>query len=259
MSLLSLRGVNAGYDQEDVLHDISLTVMRGEFLCIVGPNGCGKTTLLRVMAGLLASRGEILLHQTPLSSMKRRTVAAHVALLSQHTQLYFAYSVYDTVMFGRYLHQRGVFRAPSREDRARVREALETVGMWPMRERRIDALSGGQLQRVFLARTLAQEPAIILLDEPTNHLDLTYQVALMESLKAWLCQPERAVVGVLHDLNLALAYADRMALMHEGTIAAIGEAQEALRPQLLERVFGMDVGAFMRRALSRWEAIDPGS
>lgn len=256
MSILSLRDVYAGYDGRDVLHGIDLNVESGELLCILGPNGCGKTTLLRAIAGLMPSRGEILLNQSPLAGMRRREVASHVALLTQLSQVYFAYTVYDTVMLGRYLHQRGAFRSPSPEDRARVRSALETVGLWAEKDRLIDTLSGGQLQRVFLARTLAQEPALILLDEPTSHLDLRYQVALMEALKAWTRGQGRAVVGVLHDLNLALSYADRLLLMNEGRVHALGPPEAVLRPALLHEVFGMDVAAYMKSALSRWEAID---
>lgn len=256
MSILQLRDVRAGYDGRDVVHGVDLTVESGELLCILGPNGCGKTTLLRVIAGLLPARGDVLLGGVPVSGMRRREVAARVALLSQLSQVYFAYTVYDTVMLGRYLHQRGAFHAASAADREQVRSCLETVGLWSLRERMIDTLSGGQLQRVFLARTLAQEPALILLDEPTNHLDLRYQVSLMEALCEWSRQEGKAVIGVLHDFNLALSFANRLLLMQEGNVAACGPPQEVLRPELLQAVFGMDVAAYMKRALTRWETIE---
>lgn len=185
MSILTLRDVYAGYGGRDIVRGVSLTVDSGERFCILGPNGCGKTTLLRAIAGLLPARGEVLLDGKPIARMKRREIASHVALLSQLSQVYFSYSVFDTVMLGRYLHLRGALRTPSREDRDCVRRCLETVGLWEAREAMIDTLSGGQLQRVFLARTLAQEPSLILLDEPTNHLDLKYQAELMESLRDW--------------------------------------------------------------------------
>lgn len=255
MSLLTLRNVQAGYDGQNVLHDINLTVETGTFLCILGPNGCGKTTLLRAIAGLLPSQGEIWLDQTPLPRMKRRDIAARVALLSQISQVYFAYSVYDTVMLGRYLHQRGAFHTVSTTDRDTVRNSLETVGLWDLRDRMIDTLSGGQLQRVFLARTLAQEPSLILLDEPTNHLDLRYQVSLMEALQVWARLPGHAVVGVLHDINLALSFSDTLVLMDKGRVQGAGAPETVLRPKLLQAVFGMDVAAYMKKALTRWSGV----
>lgn len=255
MRLLTLRGVCVGYGGQDVVHDIGLTADAGDFVCVIGPNGCGKTTLLRAVAGLLPAKGEILICEKAITGMRRRDIAARVALLSQLSHGYFAYTVYDAVMLGRYAHQHATLQGPSRADREQVRACLETVGLWPLRERGIDTLSGGQLQRVFLARTLAQEPSVILLDEPTNHLDLQYQIALMESLREWSRQPGRAVVGVLHDLNLALSYADRLVLMHEGRVAAQGTPEQVLEPALLMRVFGLDVAAYMKHALTRWEAI----
>ena len=255
MSILTLRDVYAGYGGRDIVRGVSLTVDSGERFCILGPNGCGKTTLLRAIAGLLPARGEVLLDGKPIARMKRREIASHVALLSQLSQVYFSYSVFDTVMLGRYLHLRGALRTPSREDRDCVRRCLETVGLWEAREAMSDTLSGGQLQRVFLARTLAQEPSLILLDEPTNHLDLKYQAELMESLRDWASRGGRAVVGVLHDLNLALGFADRMLLMSQGEAVACGSAREALRPERLQEVFGIDVAAYMKRALARWEHV----
>ena len=255
MSILTLRDVYAGYGGRDIVRGVSLTVDSGERFCILGPKGCGKTTLLRAIAGLLPARGEVLLDGKPIARMKRREIASHVALLSQLSQVYFSYSVFDTVMLGRYLHLRGALRTPSREDRDCVRRCLETVGLWEAREAMIDTLSGGQLQRVFLARTLAQEPSLILLDEPTNHLDLKYQAELMESLRDWASRGGRAVVGVLHDLNLALGFADRMLLMSQGEAVACGSAREALRPERLQEVFGIDVAAYMKRALARWEHV----
>lgn len=255
MNVLSLSHVSAGYDGVDVVHGINLSVESGECFYILGPNGCGKTTLLRAIAGLLPSRGQITVAGKSLGGMNRREIASRVALLSQISQVYFAYTVYDTVMLGRYLHQKGAFHGPSKVDRGCVQKCLETVGLWQERERMIDTLSGGQLQRVFLARTLAQEPSLILLDEPTNHLDLKHQTELMVSLREWSRKGNRAVVGVLHDLNLALSFADKMLLMSGGQTAACGAPHDVLAGDLLAAVFGMNVKAYMQQALSRWDTV----
>ncbi len=255
MTILRLEGVCAGYNGKDVIRDIALTVESGECLFILGPNGCGKTTLLKAIAGLIPSAGAITLGASSLRSMGRREIASHVALLGQQSQVYLAYTVYDTVMMGRYLYAKGVFRAPGKADRDIVRTCLDTVELWEHRNQPIDSLSGGQLQRVFLARTLAQEPSLILLDEPTNHLDLKHQIALMEALRRWSQNGRRAVIGVLHDLNLAISFANRLFLMHGGKELASGAPEDVLKPDQLTMAFDMDVVAYMRRAFAGWHAL----
>lgn len=253
MNILSLRSIHAGYHGVDVLHDIHFEVNQGEFFCIIGPNGCGKTTLLRVIAGLLPFRGEVFFQHMSLRKMNRRDIASQVALLSQLSQLYFAYTIYDTVMQGRYHHLRGLLKAPSAMDHDTVKRCLHTVGLWEMKDRLIDTLSGGQLQRVFLARTLAQEPSIILLDEPTNHLDLKHQMELMEALRKWCHETNCAVVGVLHDINLALTFSDRILLLREGRALACGTPEDVLAEDHLQTTFDMDVAGYMKRTLAQWE------
>jgi len=219
----------------------------------MGPNGCGKTTLLRAIAGLLPHTGEILVGDRPLGEVKRRTLAKQIAMLSQVSEAYFAYSVFDTVMMGRYVHMRGGLLAlPSEEDRAKVRACLEVVDLLPLRERAITELSGGQLQRVFLARTLAQEPAIILLDEPTNHLDLRYQVELMEHLQHWVAEGERAIIGAIHDVNLGMYFCDRALVLSDGRVRAFGKTREVLTGDLLAETYGAPVMAYMQKSLRQW-------
>ena len=157
---------------------------------------------------------------------------------------------------GRYAHQTGgAFSGPGPEDRAIALECMERTGVADLRDRQVTELSGGQLQRVFLARTFAQQPRIILLDEPTNHLDLKYQVELVQELKAWAAGEGRCVVGVLHDVNLALDLADLFLLMEEGRARYFGPAAE-FDPAALNRVYQMDVGGYMRRSLQRWEELE---
>ena len=254
--MLTVENLTCGYGGAPVVKDLSFEVPAGGRLCILGPNGCGKTTLLRALAGLLPHEGKVTAEGRDLAAMDRRQLARTVALLSQISSVYFSYTVYETVLMGRYAHQTGgAFSGPGPEDRAIALECMERTGVADLRDRQVTELSGGQLQRVFLARTFAQQPRIILLDEPTNHLDLKYQVELVQELKAWAAGEGRCVVGVLHDVNLALDLADLFLLMEEGRARYFGPAAE-FDPAALNRVYQMDVGGYMRRSLKRWEELE---
>lgn len=256
MTMLKVEHLTCGYGGAPVVKDLSFEVPAGGRLCILGPNGCGKTTLLRALAGLLPHEGKVTAEGWDLAAMDRRQLARTVALLSQISSVYFSYTVYETVLMGRYAHQTGgAFSSPGPEDRAIALECMERTGVADLRDRQVTELSGGQLQRVFLARTFAQQPRIILLDEPTNHLDLKYQVELVQELKAWASGEGRCVVGVLHDVNLALDLADLFLLMEEGRARYFGPAAE-FDPAALNRVYQMDVGGYMRRSLQRWEELE---
>lgn len=251
--MLHAEHITCGYGGKPVVRDLSFSAHHGQILCILGANGCGKTTLLRAVAGLLPSTGSICAAGLDLRTVPRRQVAQTVAFLSQMSNLYFSYTVYQTVEMGRYAHRSsGFLGGASAGDGEMVRACLEQTGLWELRNQPIIALSGGQLQRVFLARVFAQDPKIILLDEPTNHLDLKYQIELMEQLRRWVSQGERGVVGVLHDVNLALNYADQLLLMQDGH-ALCQTAADDLNPALLDQIYDLDVRGYMRRALQRWE------
>ena len=251
--LLNVKSVYAGYSKTPVLKDISFSVLKGESLCVLGPNGCGKTTLLKTLAGLIGYSGEILLNGQNLKNIKRKDIAKKIAVLSQVSSIYFSYSVYDTVMMGRYAHREGgSFLSVSKKDREYVEKCLRAVDIWNLREKKIDELSGGQLQRVYLARTLAQEPELILLDEPTNHLDLKAQTELILFLKE-ICKKEaKAVIGVFHDINLALQFADKLIFLKDGTIQASGKKDEVLTGEILQSVYGMDVAEWMKDSFNLW-------
>jgi iron complex transport system ATP-binding protein len=232
-------------------------VKSNENLSIIGPNGCGKTTLLKAVANILPFRGDVEIGGKSVKKMKQKEISLKIAMLNQSSGEYFSCSVVETVMMGRYLHIKDrLVGLPSKEDRSYVMRCLEAVDLAGEKDREITRLSGGQLQRVFLARTLAQEPEIILLDEPTNHLDLKYQIELVEYLKEWVRESRsRSVVGVLHDINLAMLLGDNIMLMKDGEIHACGKTEEVVTDSLLESVYEIDVGKYMRESLRRWENI----
>lgn len=251
--MLDVKNVSAGYDEVQVLHNISFSLNKGENLAIVGPNGCGKTTLLRTLAKVIDYKGEILLQGENIQTIKRKELAKKVAFLSQISNVYFDFTVYDTVMMGRYAYQsKKLFANTLPKDKEIVHSVLENLGLLDVAHKDISTLSGGQLQRVFLAKILVQEPDLILLDEPTNHLDLTYQIELIDYLKNWAKENHKSVVGVLHDINLAIRLSNKIAVMEKGEFVSVGDVQEVLRSTVLKEVYKLDIHQYMKESFMVW-------
>ncbi len=257
--MLVTDNISCGYGGEMVVRDVSFSVPEGGRLVILGPNGCGKTTLLRALMGILPHSGSVSVDGQGTERLSARERGRLMALMPQMGEISFTYTVMETVLMGRYVHmERNLFASHSARDIQAAEEQLHALGLWDERDRPITKLSGGQLQRVLLARTFAQEPKVILLDEPTNHLDLRYQTELVEELRRWTSMPGRAAVGVFHDLDLALAFADTVLLMDGGRSVYFGPA-EGLDLKKLSRVFGMDVPGYMRASRERWERLEEGN
>lgn len=251
--MLQIKKLRCSRGNEQVLFDVDFQVEANKKLIVVGPNGCGKTTLLKAMAGLIPYDGKVKIDGDDVSKLSKKEQAKKMALLAQTSTIYFPYSVYETVMQGRYVHLKdGLFKREGVQDRKVVDDCLETVGLLELRDKGIHELSGGQLQRVFLARVFAQEPEIILLDEPTNHLDLRYQLELMTYLDQWVKKPGRLVIGVFHNMNLALSFADEIVMLKEGRVFA-HQPVEALDLDLIDATFDVKVQDHMRRSLKKWE------
>lgn len=250
--MLEVNNIYCGYNGEDVVYDISFKVNRGENICIVGPNGCGKSTLLKAISNLISFKGSVLLDNRELKNLKRKELAIKIGLMTQSSNILFPYSVYETVALGRYPHLNGIFSKLSKADEDIVYKSLERVGILDIKDKLISELSGGQLQRVFLARTFTQEPEIILLDEPTNHLDLRYQIELLDYLKLWAKENNKIVVAVLHDLNLVQSFADNVLLLDKGKIINNGTPKEVLNKDDLEKVYNIDIKGFMIKILEKW-------
>jgi len=236
--LLAARGVTWEAGGRTILGPLDLEVRAGECLGIVGPNGAGKTTLLRLLTGLLRPRsGEIVWQGRPYSDLSRRELAWHIAYVPQIRPARVPLSVEEVVLLGRYPHLSALQWAPRTGDFAAVDEALCRVGIEELRRRRVDELSGGERQAVFIAAALAQEAELLVLDEPTIHLDARHQSELAGLLLRLAGESGRTVVLATHDLNLAGLLGDRLLALAGGRILASGRPAEILRPDVLERLF----------------------
>jgi iron complex transport system ATP-binding protein len=241
MSLLAMEGTSFRYGPRTVLDRVDLAVAAGEMLGLIGPNGAGKSTLVRLLAGIeRPAEGIIRLDGRPLAAWSRAERARRVALVPQDPRVEFPYTVLEVVLMGRSPHL-SALALPGRRDLEIARAALARLEVDALEARRMDELSGGERQRVFLARALAQEPAVLLLDEPTTHLDLRHQTQLHDVARARCREAGVAVLTVLHDLNLAAAYCDRVVLLAGGRVVREGAPVDVLEPATLERAFGTRV------------------
>ncbi|WP_246169501.1 ABC transporter ATP-binding protein [Actinotalea subterranea] len=235
---LVAEAVTLAYDRRVVVEDLSLEIPPGSFTVVVGPNACGKSTLLRGLARLLAPRsGAVLLDGRAVHTLPTKEVARRIGLLPQSAIAPEGITVSDLVARGRYPHQ-GLLRQWSVADEDAVREAMDLTDVTDLAERAVDELSGGQRQRVWLAMVLAQQTPILLLDEPTTFLDIAHQYEVMD-LCADLHEQGRTLVAVLHDLNQAARYATHLVVMKDGVVVAQGHPGDVLTAELVEHVFGL--------------------
>lgn len=244
--MLEVRRLLAGYPGKPVLRDVSLTFPAGQITVILGPNGCGKSTLLKAMCGLLpASSGDVLLDGASLLALPPRMMAQKIAYLAQGREVP-DITVERLILHGRFPYMGYLQRHYRKEDHAVAHAAMEAMGIAALAETPLRNLSGGQRQKAYLAMLLAQDTPVVLLDEPTTYLDISHQLQLMHQARA-LAQMEKTVVMVIHDLPLAFQTADRMVLMRDGAVAAVGTPEEIFTSGVTDRVFRIR----LRRVLSQ--------
>jgi iron complex transport system ATP-binding protein len=238
LSSVVARGIRAGYREREVLRGIDLVVRAGELVALVGPNGAGKSTLLKVLGGLLRpASGSVTIDGVDVIALDRRRVARHIAVVPQVFETLFPFTVREIVALGR-TSRLGPLGTLGSDDARAVTRALDDIGATDLADRRIDRVSGGERQRAVLAMALAQEAGVLLLDEPTAHLDPTHQRATLERVATLARVRGLAVVAVLHDLNLAAAFASRVVLLAEGAVVREGDVSDVITTELVARVFG---------------------
>ena len=227
--------------EKEVLRNINIKIERGKFYTILGPNGSGKTTLLRLLSkSLHMEKGDIFIDEVALTQIKPTFLAKEMAVVPQSTEIEFDFSVQDIVLMGRTPHI-SRFCSESAKDIEIAMNAMKCTNTWELRNKSINALSGGEKQRVVVARAIAQETGIILLDEPISHLDIHHQIEIMNQLKQLNKNKNITIIMVLHDLNIAAAYGDHMILMHDGGVYKDGTPEEVLTEDIIKKVYGLEV------------------
>lgn len=237
-SLIEIRNVSLQYGSSDVVRDVSVQIEEGEFFVIIGPNGAGKTTLLKSITGLHhLTAGEILLRQKSVTKYSRKELARSLAMVPQHINAEFPFTVAETVIMGRYPHL-GLLAVEGKHDLEIAEQAMAFTEVLHLADRRLGQLSGGERQRVIIARAICQQSKVLLLDEPTASLDPAHQLRIMDLMERLRQQEQITIIMVSHDLNLASAYADRLLLLNEGRVAALGTPNEVLSGDTLEQSYG---------------------
>ena len=235
---IDVKNLNYYYGDIPALKDLSFSVTKGDFFIIIGPNGSGKTTLMKLMAGILKpKKGRLKILNRAIGNYTRKDLARTMAFVPQTMPVDFPFSVIEVVLMGRSPYM-GMLGVEQEEDLKIAEQALTFTGVAHLAHRKLDQLSGGEQQRVFIARALCQEPDIILLDEPTASLDLAHQIRLMDLMEKLKKETGITVVMVSHDVNLAAMYCDRLLLLNKGEILCLGRPDEVLTFRTLEAAYG---------------------
>ena len=239
MAKIVIKNVECYYNSVKALDSITFKVDEGDFVGILGPNGSGKTTLLRCLSGILKPKvGCVLIDGEDVNLLSRREVAKRVGVVPQESYIGFNFKVLDVVLMGRHPH---IKRFESKHDIEIALKAMEAVNVQHLADRFITNVSGGERRRIIIARALAQEPEILLLDEPTVHLDINHQIEIMELLRELCVKKRLTVIAVFHDFNLASRYCNKLVLLSEGRILALGKPEEVLTKENIQKAFHVEV------------------
>lgn len=250
--MLKAENITVRFGERTVVDHLSFPLHEGQWLMLVGPNGAGKSTLIETISQGVAYTGNILLEGRDIRRFKAAQLARKVGVLAQKNAVGYAYTVDEVVGLGRYAYTQSFLSTRDDGGKDQVERALSLTGLTDLRYASVLTLSGGELQRTFLAQVFAQNPQILILDEPANHLDLKYQQHIFSLISDWLKKPGRAVISVVHDLSLARKYGTHAVLMNQGKNISQGKIDEVLTQDNLKTVYDMDVYGWMREMLKQW-------
>lgn len=250
--MLEVKNITVRYGSIVIVDDISFTLKEKQWLMIVGPNGAGKSTVVNAVSQGVPYTGSIYYDGKDISKFNSTDLAKSLGVLTQNHYVGYSFTVEEVVKLGRYAYSSGIFSSLSDEDEKMINDAMDLCGMTELKDRSVLTLSGGELQRTFLAQLFAQNPKLLILDEPTNHLDLVYQKQVFGLIRDWIERTGRSVISVVHDLSLAKAYGTNAILMNKGRLFASGKIDEVLSGHNLNDVYAMDVSLWMKNMFSQW-------
>ncbi|CEN77547.1 ABC transporter ATP-binding protein [Paraclostridium sordellii] len=238
--MISCKNLKVGYEEKIIIENLSLNIKKGEVVSIIGPNGCGKSTLLKSLSRMIKPvSGDIYIQSENIKSLKNKAISQKVCLLSQHNDAPGDLTVEELVYFGRIPHKKW-YESKSKTDEELVNWAIENTGLIRYKNTPISSLSGGERQRAYIAQALCQKPDVLLLDEPTTYLDISYQLELMELVREINERLNITIVMVLHELNQASKYSDRLIIMKSGEIVSDGCPKEIINKEIIKKVYNID-------------------
>lgn len=252
--VIEFKDVSVNTGRKPLIQSAGFCVYPNDFFMIAGPNGAGKTTLIRALCGETPYTGLITYNGCDVRSLRAKEFAKNIGVLSQKNSAGYAFVAREVIETGRYAYSRGIIPRLSDADREAVDAAMQYTNTAAFADRSVLTLSGGEYQRVMLAKIIAQDPAVLVLDEPLNHLDFPHQLEFFELLKAWVADRNKTVIAVVHDFNLVKAYGTRALLLLNAQVYASGGIREVFTEQNLKSVYNIDVAEWMRLQLKNWQA-----
>lgn len=238
--MLEVNALNLSVEQKKIIQEVNFSLEKGEFVALIGPNGSGKSSVIKVISRIITKHtGQVVLMGKLHEKYKAKEFAKKIATMFQHNQAPEGLTVYDIIAYGRTPHK-SMFSSLTSEDHEVIEKYICAAGLTSLKDKKLDNLSGGELQRVYLIACLVQEPAILILDEPTNHLDILHQYRLLSLIKEQSVTNNISVICVIHDINQAIKYADRLLIMKDGCLRYNGHAKDIITEELIMEIYGIN-------------------